>query len=51
MFVNNKLRVIDENSDFQEENQEELNRITLDDEVKQAIASKEAISAKDASSK
>ena len=51
MFINNKLRVIDKNSDYKEENQEEVNSIMLDDEVKQAIASKEDISAAYASAK
>ena len=45
VFTNNKLRVIDENNGFQEKNQEEVNIIILDDEVKKAIESKEAIEA------
>ena len=51
MFTNNKLRVIDEDVYVQEENWEELNRITLDEEVTQSIVSKEAIAATDASVK
>ena len=42
-FINNKLRIIAENCDFQERNQEEVNRITLNDELKQAIAGEEVI--------
>ena len=43
VFVNKKLRIIDENIEVQEENQEEVNRTTLEDEVVQVIANKEAI--------
>ena len=51
MFVNNQLRVIDENIEVEEENQEEANRIMLDDKAMQEIASKEMIEATDAPEK
>ena len=47
MFSNNRLIVIDENIEVPEENQEEVNMITLDEESTQAIVSKEKISATD----
>ena len=51
MFINNRLRVVDENIDVPEETQEEVNRITLNEEVMQAIVSKEVIATTDASVK
>ena len=51
MFINNRLRVIDENIEVQEENQKEVNSATLDKELMQAIVCKEDITAADASLK
>ena len=51
VFINNKSRFMDENIEVQEENQEEENRIMLDEEVTQEIASKEVIKATDTSVK
>ena len=51
VFINNKLRIIDEKCDLQEEIQEEVSMIIFNKEVKQMIASNEAISAIDASVK
>ena len=51
MFVNNRLRVVDENIEVLEESKEEENRMTLDEQVMQAISSKQATVAKDASEK
>ena len=41
-FVNNKLRIVDENCDFHEGNQEEVNRITFKEEIKQVVGNNEA---------
>ena len=51
VFVNNKLRIIDTNSDFQEIPQEDLEIIVFSEDIKQAIAENEAIAATDASVK
>ena len=51
VFVNSRITFIDEHVEVQEENQEEVNRTILDEEVMQAIVSKEAIAAADTSVK
>ena len=47
LFVNNTLRIIDKNSNFQETHQEDLRIIVFSEEIKQAIVVKEAIAATD----
>ena len=51
VFVNNELRIIDENCNFQYGHQEEVNKIVVNDEINQLIVSDEAISATDAHAK
>ena len=51
MLIKNRLRIIDEKIEVQEENQEEINRIVLDEEAMQVTVSKEVIAATDTSVK
>ena len=51
VFVNNKLRIIDTNSDFQEIPQEDFEIIVFSEDIKQTIAENEAIAATAASVK
>ena len=51
VFVNDKLRIVDKNCNFQEMIQEEVIRIVFSEDIKQAIVKNEAIAATDASVK
>ena len=51
MFIDNELRIIDENYNFQEGHKEAVNKIVLNDEIEQTIVSNEAIAETHASVK
>ena len=51
MFLNNKLKIIDDNCNFQHRRQEKFSRIAFNEEVKQEIVSNEEIASTDASIK